>query len=70
MHEVEVDVVEAEFIERLLEGLGNALMVLVWEFCGKEDLLARDARLEHSLAHGLFIEIARSLRHLRCSTRM
>lgn len=59
VHEVQVDVVGAQVLERALEGLRSALVPGVVELGGEPDFLARHARRPDALADLLLVAIGK-----------
>lgn len=57
MDEVQIDIVDAKVLERLLQSLRNTGMVDVVELGGEEDLFARDTGVFDALTDFLLVAI-------------
>ena len=59
MHEIQVDVVEPESVERLVESVSHTSVVGVGELCRDEDLLAGHGGRNDGLANGRLVAVPR-----------
>ena len=55
--EVQIDIVDADLVERFLQGLGDFMVVMVRKLGREEDLFARDTRLAERLSDLLLVRI-------------
>ena len=57
MDEVEVHVVQAQLLQRLVEGCGRISLAVIPQLRGDEQLLARDAGLGNRAAHAFLVSV-------------